>query len=677
MIDESITTLTGIGDKTKQQLNVLGIDTILDVCYYFPNRYDHYEQKALQELGQNEKVTISGTIIGQPNLTFYGKKKSRLLLHLQVEGITVKGIIFNRPYAKKHFEEGQTVTLSGKWDQHRLQITIDQYQQGTIQNNSPITPIYPLKGEVKNIQLVKLIQRVLDTYSIELEEFLPEEYLINYKLPPLREAIIEMHQPSSFQALKHAKRRFIYEEFLLFQLKMQFFRKRNREALSGNEVVYEEEKVKAFERQLPFILTDAQKKSLAEILADMRSPFRMNRLLQGDVGSGKTVVAAISLYAAITANKQVAFMVPTEILAEQHLHSLKEWFKDNIKIRLLTGSVKGKKRKELYESIQNGEVDVVIGTHALIQGDVHFKNLGFVIIDEQHRFGVNQRNVLRDKGILADVLFMTATPIPRTLSITAYGDMDVSKINQMPSGRKTIETYWVKHNMFARVVDFIKKEVASGHQAYVICPLIEESENLDYQNAIDLFTELTQLLAPNIQVGLMHGRLPSEEKDEVMEHFSSNKIQVLVSTTVIEVGVNVPNATLMIINDAERFGLSQLHQLRGRVGRGDIQSYCILLADPKGEVGKERMRIMTETNDGFLLSEKDLELRGPGDLFGNKQSGLPDFKVGDIIHDHRALETARQDAIDIVYQNKWKTEAYIPLVNKITSDTKILKDLLN
>jgi len=371
----------------------------------------------------------------------------------------------------------------------------------------------------------------------------------------------------------------------------------------------------------------------------------MNRLLQGDVGSGKTIVAALALYAVITAGYQGALMAPTEILAEQHAASLAEWLSPfGVNIALLSGSVKGKTRRIFLEKLKEGEINLLIGTHALIQPDVEFKQLGLVITDEQHRFGVEQRRVLRDKGMNPNVLFMTATPIPRTLAITAFGEMDVSILDEMPAGRKKIETHWVKKESIHPVLDQLEKELAKGRQAYVICPLIEESDKLDVQNAVDVYEQLATHFRRKYEVGLMHGRLHSDEKDRVMREFSEGQTHILVSTTVVEVGVNVPNATFMVIYDAERFGLAQLHQLRGRVGRSEHQSYCILLADPKTEEGKERMISMTETNDGFVLAEKDLELRGPGDFFGTKQSGLPEFKMADLVHDYRALETARSDA---------------------------------
>ncbi|WP_112180809.1 ATP-dependent DNA helicase RecG [Paraliobacillus zengyii] len=668
MGDHSIEQVKGVGEALQKNFEELGIYTVNDLLFYFPNRYEHYEIKPVSELRHDEKVSIEGEVVGDPVLTFFGKKKSRLIFHLQVEEVIIKGIMFNRPFAKKQLQQGDTVTLTGKWDQHRLQITVNQYKKGKVKQDDPIQPVYYLKNILKSAQFKKIMMQAIDQFAGEIEEILPNPYIESYKLPTRAKALREMHFPSNFQTLKHAKRRFIYEELLLFQLKMQLFRKRDRERTKGNSQIYDASQVNQFIETLPFKLTDAQKRSLDEILVDLRAPYRMNRLLQGDVGSGKTAVAAIALFASITSKKQGAIMVPTEILAEQHYESLQSLFDGYGTIMLLTGSVKGKKRKEILEKIKTHQVDITIGTHALIQEEVVFANLGTVIVDEQHRFGVNQRKTLRDKGMDPDVLFMTATPIPRTLAITSYGDMDVSQIDEMPVGRKTVETYWVKENMLPRLLQFIQKEVDSGYQAYVICPLIEESDKIDIQNAVDLYNQLQNTFPSSTKVGLLHGRLHSDEKEDVMQQFAANEIHVLVSTTVVEVGVNVPNATVMLVYDAERFGLSQLHQLRGRVGRGQAQSYCILLADPKGEVGKERMKIMTETSNGFELAEQDLQLRGPGDFFGKKQSGLPEFKVADIVQDYRALETARNDAQSIVYQDRLKDPNYYALKSYITKE---------
>jgi ATP-dependent DNA helicase RecG len=654
--------IKGVGEKFAEDLAALNINTISDLLLYFPSRYNEYEIKPLSELIHDDRVTIEGRVVHEPSLSFYGRKKSRLTFTVIVENVAIKVVMFNRAFAKKQLHADDVVTLTGKWDAHRLQITVDHYKKGPANTQEEIQSLYSLKGDITNVRLKKTIKQALQSYGNEIEELLPEQYLQTYKIPNRKSAIQTMHFPADRIALKHARRRFIYEEFLLFQLKMQLLRKIKREATQGNAQAYDAKKLQAFIQDFPFSLTNAQEKSLQQILSDMKSPYRMNRLLQGDVGSGKTAVAAICLYAAITAGKQGALMVPTEILAEQHYQSLTELFGDRANIALLTGSVKGKKRKEILERMVNHEVHIVVGTHALIQDDIIFDDLGFVIVDEQHRFGVEQRRTLREKGLDPDVLFMTATPIPRTLAITAFGDMDVSVIDEMPVGRKAIETYWAKENTLERVLAMIEKHVSLGEQAYVICPLIEESDKLDIQNAVDLHNQLQAFYPPEINVGLMHGRLKAAEKDEIMKQFAANEIQVLVSTTVVEVGVNVPNATIMVIYDAERFGLSQLHQLRGRVGRGSKQSYCILIADPKGQVGKERMRIMTETTNGFELSEQDLKLRGPGDFFGKKQSGVPEFKVADMIHDYRALETARNDAAEIIEQNLLEQDAaFAPL----------------
>ncbi|MFC7061248.1 ATP-dependent DNA helicase RecG [Halobacillus seohaensis] len=678
ILDSSISEVKGIGEKLQAHLNELGLFNIQDLLFYFPFRYDSYEIKPLTELEHDEKATVEGQLIADPTVQFYGKKKSRLTMNLQVDQFVVKAVMFNRSFAKKQLSAGDTVTVTGKWDQNRLQVTVSQYKKGLAKNQEPIQPVYTLKESVTLITLRKVIKEALNEYASDVDEILPENVILNYKLPERKRALWQMHYPESRVLLKHAKRRFIYEEFLIFQVKMQLLRKLQRESTTGNAQNYDNNELTQFVQTLPFPLTGAQKRSLAEILKDMKNPYRMNRLLQGDVGSGKTIVAAIALYASITTGKQTALMVPTEILAEQHAASLKEVFGERIRIVLLTGSVKGKRRKEILEQIKGHKVDLIIGTHALIQDEVDFNDLGFVIVDEQHRFGVNQRRTLRDKGLHPDMLFMTATPIPRTLAITAFGDMDVSVIDEMPAGRKPVDTYWVKGQITERVLAFIQKEVNQGHQAYVICPLIEESDELDIQNAVDLYNQLAEVYEPNVKVGLMHGRLSNDEKEEVMQQFASNEVQILVSTTVVEVGVNVPNATVMVIHDADRFGLSQLHQLRGRVGRGADQSYCILLAEPKGDVGKERMRIMTETTDGFELSEQDLKLRGPGDFFGRKQSGMPEFKVGDMVHDYRALETARQDAAEIISNDSlYNDERYAKIKQIIEQDEHILGKVLD
>lgn len=648
-LKQPVTEIKGIGEETASTLNDMGIFSIQQLLEYFPYRYEDFRLRNIMEIRHDERVTIEGKVHSEPSLTFYGRNKSRLMIRIFVNEILITAIFFNQPYLQKQIAIGDVVTITGKWDQHRQTITGNLLKKEVNLHKQNLEPVYSVKGKLTVKALRRFISFALHQYGDQIPEILPPSLLKKYKLLSKKNAIMQIHHPLTPNHLKHARRRLVYEEFLLFQLKMHAFRKFEREQSGGVSQSFSKEKLDDFINSLPFSLTNAQWKVIHEILADMKGSYRMNRLLQGDVGSGKTVVAAIALYATVTAGYQGALMVPTEILAEQHVESLTSLLEPHhIKVALLTSSVKGKKRKETLARLNEGTINILIGTHALIQDEVNFHRLGLVITDEQHRFGVEQRRIFREKGENPDVLFMTATPIPRTLAITVFGDMDVSIIGEMPAGRKRIETYWAKHSMLDRVLNFIHKEVENGCQAYVICPLIEESEKIDVQNAIDVHSMLVQYFPPNVKVGLMHGRLTSSEKEEVMRKFSENEYHILVSTTVVEVGVNVPNATVMVVYDAERFGLSQLHQLRGRVGRGNNQSYCILIADPKSDVGKERMKIMTETHDGFELSQKDLELRGPGDFFGKKQSGLPEFKIADMVHDFKALEVARDDAANLI-----------------------------
>lgn len=672
-LKQNIIEIKGIGEETAELLNEMGIYTIEQLLEYFPYRYEDYQLRDLNEIKHDERITIEGKVHSEPSLTFYGRKKSRLMLRVFVNQLLISAVFFNQPYLKKQVAIGDVVTITGKWDQHRQTITGNILKKGQINRKQELEPVYSVKGKMTVKGIGRLISQSIKQFGSSIPEILPPTILSKYKLISKQEAIEFIHQPSSRENLKQARRRMVYEEFLLFQIKMQAMKKFEREQSGGISQFFKQELIQQFVATLPFPLTNAQMRVVKDILDDMASPYRMNRLLQGDVGSGKTVVAAIALYATFCAGNQGALMVPTEILAEQHAVSLSTLLEPyQLNVALLTSSIKGKKRKEILENLKDGSIHVLIGTHALIQDEVDFQNLGLVITDEQHRFGVDQRKILREKGDSPDVLFMTATPIPRTLAITVFGDMDVSVIDEMPAGRKQIETYWVKDNMLDRVLKFIYKEINKGRQAYVICPLIEESEKLDVQNAIDVHSMLIQFFPSAIKTGLMHGRLSSTEKEDVMKKFSQNEYQILVSTTVVEVGVNVPNATIMVIYDAERFGLSQLHQLRGRVGRGNEQSYCILIADPKSDVGKERMRIMTETNDGFALSQRDLELRGPGDFFGKKQSGLPEFKIADMIHDFKALEVARNDAAKLISSTSFWSDEQYKLLRMYLQDSGVL-----
>ena len=666
---DSVTDLKGVGKTSADTLSLMGIATIKDLILTFPYRHEDFRLKDLAETPHNERVTVEGRIESEPTVLYLGKNKSRLQVRMLVGRHLIKVVFFNQGYLRSKLTLGTIVTVTGKWDRGRQIINGSNVSFGPKTDQADFEPVYSLKGKLTQKKFRQFIRQALDLSKNQLPETLPEQLRNEYKLLPLSDALEGVHFPKDANHAKQARRRFVYEELLQFQLKIQALRKTRREQEHGIIIQYDLEKVREFISSLPYELTNAQKRVVNEISRDLLIPQRMNRLLQGDVGSGKTVVAAIGLYSSVTAGFQGALMAPTEILAEQHAASLDEWLHPfGVKVALLSGSVKGKARRELLERVSNGDIDILVGTHALIQPDVSFKKLGFVITDEQHRFGVEQRRVLREKGENPDVLFMTATPIPRTLSITAFGEMDVSIIDEMPAGRKKIETHWVKSEQFNQVLTRMAKELANGRQAYIICPLIEESDKLDVQNAVDVYQQLSTIYKNKFKIGLMHGRLPANEKDEVMRAFSEGRLDVLVSTTVVEVGVNVPNATFMVIYDAERFGLAQLHQLRGRVGRGNHQSYCILIADPKSEEGKERMISMTETNDGFRLAEKDLELRGPGDFFGKKQSGLPEFKMADLVHDYRALEVARQDAVKLIESPEfWRCEEYKALREYLAS----------
>lgn len=650
-LHQPLSVLPGIGPKSAEKYKKLGIETVEDLLLYFPFRYEDFKSKNVLDLEDGEKAVVSGIVATPANVQYYGYKRNRLRFTIKQGELVLAVSFFNQPYLADKIELGQTVAVFGKWDKAKGALT---GMKLLAQVEDDLQPVYRLSQGVSQSALVKVIKTAFEAgLDNLLEENLPQILMDKYHLLSRRQAVRAMHFPKDLEEYKQALRRVKFEELLFFQLQLQVLKEENRSVGQGIVLDWDEKKLKALQAKLPFTLTEAQERSLNEILADMRSPYHMNRLLQGDVGSGKTVVAGLAMYAAVTAGKQAALMVPTEILAEQHLQSLTSLF-PSLRILLLTGSLKAVERRERLELIQTGQVDLIVGTHALIQEGVRFHDLGLVIIDEQHRFGVAQRRILREKGQNPDVLMMTATPIPRTLAITAFGDMDVSIIDQMPAGRKEIITRWVKHQQLNLVLDWLVKEIQKGSQAYVISPLIEESEALDLKNAIALEGELIAYFGDRARIALLHGKMKGEEKEAIMQAFKQGEIDLLVSTTVIEVGVNVPNATVMIIMDADRFGLSQLHQLRGRVGRGDKQSYAVLVANPKTESGKRRMKIMTETTNGFVLAEEDLKLRGSGEIFGTRQSGIPEFQVANLIEDYPILEEARKVAIQVVTTHNWR-----------------------
>lgn len=650
-LHQPLSVLPGVGPKSAEKFKKLGIETLEDLLLYFPFRYEDFKTRNVLELEDGEKAVISGVVATPANVQYYGYKRNRLRFSIKQGDQVIAVNFFNQPYLADKIEVQQTVAIFGKWDKAKGSLT---GMKLLAQVEDDLQPVYRVMQGVSQNSLTKLIKIAFDQGLDQLlEENLPQVLRDRYQLLSRSNAVRAMHFPKDLADYKQALRRVKFEELLFFQLQLQVLKEENHDASQGISLAWNPEKIAERKKQLPFELTQAQETSLTEILTDMASPYHMNRLLQGDVGSGKTVVAGLAMYAALSAGKQAALMVPTEILAEQHKESLQNLFPD-LPIALLTGGLKAAEKREVLEEIASGKAQLIVGTHALIQEGVHYQDLGLVIIDEQHRFGVSQRRILREKGQNPDVLMMTATPIPRTLAITVFGDMDVSIIDQMPAGRKEIITRWVKHEQLEVVLDWLVKELAKGSQAYFISPLIEESEALDLKNALALQEELEAFFGQWARVSLLHGKMKSEEKETIMQAFKEHQVDVLVSTTVIEVGVNVPNATVMVIMDADRFGLSQLHQLRGRVGRGNKQSYAILIANPKTDSGKQRMKIMTETTNGFVLAEEDLKMRGSGEIFGTRQSGIPEFQVADLVEDYPILEEARKVASQIVTTPNWR-----------------------
>lgn len=658
-----IADLKGFGPKSAEKFQKLDIYTIEDLLLYYPFRYEDFKSKSVFELADGEKAVITGTVVTPANVQYYGFKRNRLSFKIKQGEAVIAISFFNQPYLADKVELGQDVAVFGKWDQAKSALT---GMKLLAQVEDDMQPVYRVAQGISQSALVKAIKAAFDAGAVSwLEENLPQVLLDKYRLLSRSQAAAAMHFPKDLAEYKQALRRIKFEELFYFQMNLQALKAENKSESNGLAMAFDDKEINEKIEALPFPLTVAQKRSLDEILADMKSGAHMNRLLQGDVGSGKTVIASLAMYAAYTAGYQSALMVPTEILAEQHFESLTQLFPD-LSIAILTSGMKTAAKKAALAAIADGSVDMIVGTHALIQDAVLYHKLGLVITDEQHRFGVNQRRVFREKGENPDVLMMTATPIPRTLAITAFGEMDVSIIDEMPAGRKPIVTRWVKHQQLETVLNWVKKELAKDSQVYVISPLIEESEALDLKNAVALHEELSAYFDGVATVALMHGRMKNEEKDQIMQDFKDKKTQVLVSTTVIEVGVNVPNATVMIIMDADRFGLSQLHQLRGRVGRGHKQSYCVLVANPKTDSGKERMKAMCDTTDGFVLAEADLKMRGSGEIFGTRQSGIPEFQVADIVEDYPILEEARRLAAEIVSDKNWQEDQrWAPIVKNL------------
>lgn len=638
----------GIGPKRADKLNKLGIFTLKDLLYYFPRQFeDRNNLKKIAQLEDEEKVTIKAVI---SSINTFSPREGMTLTKIDVKDETgsAKLVFFNKSYIKNTFRPGDSILVFGKVKKkfNNLELTSCEleYLTNSPKNTCRFMPVYQLTYGVTNKEIMSIIRTVLEDKDLIIQEYMPQRIIEKYRLCSIDFAVRNIHLPSNKESLKIALYRIVFEELLILQLGLFVFKSgRNKE----DGIKFETSKdLKNIISALPFKLTKAQNRALDEIIQDMNSDKIMNRLVQGDVGSGKTVVALLALANCVLNGYQGALMAPTEILAGQHYVSLTESLKDfGINVGLLIGSLTKKQKDTVLEQIKNNEIDILIGTHALIEDKVEFNNIGLVITDEQHRFGVMQRSKLSLKGVNPDILVMTATPIPRTLALILYGDLDISIIDELPPGRQPIETFAIEKSKRDRAYNnLVRREVESGRQVYIVCPLVEESEAIEAKSAVELVEELKAEYFHDLRLGLLHGKMKSSEKDEVMGRFKNKEIDILVSTTVIEVGVNVPNATLMIIENAERFGLAQLHQLRGRVGRGSHKSYCVLIYDSKTDVCRQRMAIMEETNDGFKISEKDLEIRGPGEFFGTRQHGLPELKVANLFKHIKILKLAQQEA---------------------------------
>ena len=661
--------LKGVGPKIAYILNKLGIYTVGDLLYYFPRKHVDYSTRTrIRDLKVGETTTIFGTIKAVESFTTknnLGVVKVRIgdgSGYLSLSFFASKANKYTQERMKSQFPKGSGIMVSGlvKYNNYDRNLTLDKPTYSIMDddilnpaniNLARIVPIYPLSDKLNIKTLRRAIFSTIQLFKNDIETVLPDKIIEKYHLLPKNEAIENIHFPKDNETLQKARYSLVFEEFFLIQLKLALLREENNKNLSAIPLeIKKDGLVMRFIESLPFKLTSAQQRAVNEILNDLNSTKPMQRLLQGDVGSGKTVVATIMLLAGIENGYQAAIMAPTEILAQQHYNNLVKWLTPlDLKVELLIGSIGKKLRRESETNLRNGQANIAVGTHALIQDGVEFANLGAVVIDEQHRFGVKQRLALRKKSQNPQVLTMTATPIPRTLAITMNGDLDLTIIDELPKGRKPIITTLT--NSRRQIADLIRHEVDAGRQAYIVYPLIEESETLSAKAATIEKERWQKEVFPNYKIGLLHGKLKNDEKDEVMEKFKNKEYDILVSTTVVEVGVDVPNATVIVIENAERFGLSQLHQLRGRVGRSDLQSYCVLSSSTKSQETRARLDIMTQTNDGFVIAEKDLQIRGPGEFLGTRQSGLPDMIIADIVNDAKILEQARSEAIDFVRNN--------------------------
>ena len=646
----------GIGPKSLMLLNKLNIHTIEDLVTYYPFRYERFERANLAEVGQDEHLVIDGRIESSPILMRFKAGLNKMNFRLVTQSGVVGVSIFNRAFLKSKLTVGSNITVIGKFDKAKNVITASDIKMEPLSNTVKIEAVYHLTNGLTNKNISTYINMALMTYGKEIIDYIPNKYLEKYNFTNKKTALNIVHNPPTEEKRDEVTKRLKYEELFTFMFKINYLRRENKLSNKGLKRSIDKKQIDKFIKTLPFELTNDQNKVIDEIIKDLESPSRMNRLLQGDVGSGKTIVSFIAMYANFLSGYQSALMAPTEILAVQHYENLKEIFKDTkVNVELLTGSVNKVMKNDIYKELEDGTINIVVGTHALIQEEVKYNNLGLVITDEQHRFGVNQRENLQNKGYKPDILYMSATPIPRTYALAIYGDMDMSILKEKPKGRQEIKTYVKTNKEIKDVLAMMLEELKKGHQIYVIAPLIEESEKSDLTDVNKLKDQMKLAFKDYFKIDIIHGKMAAQAKDLIMKEFVQGKIHILISTTVIEVGVDVPNATMMVIFDANRFGLSTLHQLRGRVGRGSDASKCVLISD----VDTKRLEVMEKTNDGFKISEEDFRLRGHGDIFGTKQSGDMAFKIANLRDDYKILLQAKKDS-----------EEYL---NDTTTDNDILK----